>query len=313
MGDPTAGLPAGPPAPGEELPRITEADWDALLWNIREGQCTPFVGAGASMPALPSGSELAREWASRYSYPLADCGDLAHVAEYLSVTQSPMFPKTLIKSRFQTIAAPDFSATDDVHGLLAELPLPVYVTTNYDDFLVRALKAKGKDAQRDVCRWNAEIRRLPSITEDPSYSPSVDRPFVFHLHGHAELPRSIVLTEDDYIDFLMNMSGVIPPRVQEAFSGASILFLGYRLADVNFRLLFRTMVHFMERTTSFSHVSVQLLPDDIPATNRSAALAYLNNYYGGFRIHVYWGSCTAFTSELRRRWQAHVAGAAGGS
>ncbi|HYW43092.1 MAG TPA: SIR2 family protein [Bryobacteraceae bacterium] len=296
-------------AADELLPEITKADWDDLLANIRAGACTPFIGAGASIPPLPLGSQLAQEWAEAYEYPLADGRDLARVAQYLSVQKSPMFPKTLIVSRFQGLGPPDFQNPVEPHGLLADLPLPVYITTNYDDFMMRALKNRGKDPQREVCRWNREIQRLPSVLNEPSYQPSVEQPLVFHLHGHTQLPRSIVLSEDDYIDFLMNLKGAIPPRVEGAFSDASVLFLGYRLADVNFRLLFRTVVHYMEMATSYGHVSVQLLPEDIPKGKRQQALDYLNNYYEKLRIHVYWGSCQKFTSELRNRWDARSAGA----
>jgi hypothetical protein len=213
-----------------------------------------------------------------------------------------MAPKTLIKNRFQGLGPPDFSDQKEPHRLLADLSLPIYVTTNYDDFMFRALKAKGRAPERDVCRWNRDVRRLPSPFDDPKYVPSVERPLVYHLHGHLDLQRSMVLTEDDYLDFLMNMRDAIPPPVERAFSDASVLFIGYRLADVNFRLLFRTMVQYMERTNLYGHVSVQLLPGDIPVERRGPALAYLNNYYEKLSIHVYWGSCQKFASELRARW-----------
>jgi hypothetical protein len=293
------------------IPDITKADWDDLLANIRAGACTPFIGAGASMPTLPSGAQLAEEWATEYEYPLADRTDLARVAQYLAVMRAPMFPKRMVSERLQGLGAPDFKRPADPHGLLADLPLSVYVTTNYDDFLFKALKARGKDPQREVCRWNRDIRRLPSVLDDPQYEPSVERPLVFHLHGQTELTRSIVLTEDDYIDFLMEMKQAIPPRIERAFSDASILFLGYRLADVNFRLLFRTMIGYMERGNAYGHVSVQLLPGDIPKERREKALRYLNNYYEKLSIHVYWGSCEKFTCELRNRWEAHRSAATG--
>jgi hypothetical protein len=213
-----------------------------------------------------------------------------------------MFPKNLIRTRLRELGTPDFSDSNNPYGLLAALPLPVYVTTNYDDFMVRALKAVGKDPQREVCRWNRDVRRAPSVFDDQKYEPSVERPLVFHLHGHTELLRSIVLTEDDYIDFLMNVRDAIPPRVQGAFSGASVLFLGYRLADVNFRLLFRNLVLYLERVNQYGHVSVQLLPGDIPQERRRPALEYLKNYYDRLNVHVYWGSCQKFTADLRRHW-----------
>jgi hypothetical protein len=48
-----------------------------LLWFIRKGICTPFIGAGASYPFLPLGGELANDWTDRFNYPLKDSIDPA--------------------------------------------------------------------------------------------------------------------------------------------------------------------------------------------------------------------------------------------
>src|SRR5262249_31993337 len=122
----------------------------------------------------------------------------------------------------------------------AGLPLPLYLTTNYDDFMVQALAKQDKDPRRDLCRWNPEIQDEPSVFEkEPGYQPTVANPLVFHLHGHTR-PESLVLTEDDYLRFLAAMAGeqdLLPPPVQKGLATASLLFLGYRLADWNFRVL----------------------------------------------------------------------------
>jgi hypothetical protein len=51
-----------------------------------------------------------------------------------------------------------------------------------------------------------------------------------------------VLTEDDYLDFLVKVSWdntVIPPRIAEALTDSSLLLLGYHLQDWDFRVMFR--------------------------------------------------------------------------
>src|SRR5215467_16080199 len=111
---------------------LDEGDWDNLLANIEAGSCTPFLGAGACVPRLPSASELAQEWAERYGYPLEDASDLSRVSQFLATTRSNTFPKLQIKKKFDPLVAPDSTVENDLHALLAALPLPVYVTTNYD-------------------------------------------------------------------------------------------------------------------------------------------------------------------------------------
>ena len=131
--------------------RLEDRDWDILLRRIRDGKCTPFLGAGVNAGVLPLGSEIARQWAAQYKYPLEDGTDLARVAQFLAVSsRDKMFPKEEIVKSFEGVAPPDFSARDDPQGALADLPLPVYMSTNYDDFMAKALKSRGKDPKTRV-------------------------------------------------------------------------------------------------------------------------------------------------------------------
>jgi hypothetical protein len=71
-----------------------------------------------------------------------------------------------------------------------------------------------------------------------------DTTIIYKMHGTSkaelgnELINSIVLTENDYIDFLdRNMIGKIPIQIQSLLRDARLLFLGYSLQDWNFRVL----------------------------------------------------------------------------
>jgi hypothetical protein len=285
-------------------------DWDILLRRIKAGKCTPFLGAGACYPALPLGSEIAEKWAAEYDYPLADSDDLARVAQFLAVRYDPMFPKeVLIEKVFQEVQPPDFSKPDEPHGILADLPLPVYITTNYDNFMVQALQSRRKRPQRELCRWNRYIQDPQSIFESESgFDPTPDDPVVFHLHGHDQVPESLVLSEGDYLDFLVNISRdqyKLPARIQEALAGASLLFIGYSLQDWNFRVLFRGVVQSTDPSLRRVSVTVQLPPKvsaDQPDQGR--VQEYLDEYYRGMQIRVFWGTAREFAAELRERWEA---------
>lgn len=298
---------------------LEEEQWELLLERIQDGQCTPFLGAGACFGSLPLGSDVAREWSARFHYPLKDSSDLARVAQYLAVKADPMFPKQDILKRLKAKTPPDFHAPDEPHGILADLPLPVYITTNYDDFMVRALQSRGKHPRQELCRWNKDDKTrekydsLPSIFESPDGSDiDPDNPVVFHLHGHSGLAESLVLTEDDYLDFLVSISrrqrDLLPPRIQEAMKGTTLLFLGYKLADWDFRVLFRSLVN-MGRSSGYAHVSVQLITggDVKSEQDMEKAQQYLDGYFEGQgKIRVYWGSCRKFAAELKKRWEAYA-------
>ena len=285
---------------------LEERDWKLLLRRIKDGKCTPFLGAGACFGALPLGGQIAREWAQEHQYPLEDCHDLARVAQFLAVEYDSMFPKEEILGQwFKEVAPPDFTVSDEPHGVLADLPLPVYMTTNYDDFMVQALESRHKDPKRELCRWNQLVKDEPSIF-DSGFTPTVANPVVFHLHGHDRVPESLVLTEDDYLDFLVNISRdqtLLPPRIQEALTGASLLFIGYSLADWDFRVLFRGLVMSTESSLRRISVTVQLPPRSTDAleSTQQQTQKYLDEYFKRIDIRAYWGTAREFVAELRQR------------
>ena len=86
------------------------------------------------------------------------------------------------------------------------------------------------------------MTRLPSIyNEEPDYRPSAERPLVYHLFGRLSVPKSVVLTEDDYFDFLIGVTtnnDLIPAVVRRALADTALLFLGFNLDEWDFRVLF---------------------------------------------------------------------------
>lgn len=293
---------ARPPSVSADVPPggLTDDDWELLLGRVRAGNCTPFLGAGISVGTLPLGSDIARKWSAEYGYPLDDLNDLARVAQFLAIRRADaMFPKEEIVEELR-VPPPEFEAEDEPHAILAELPLPVFMTTNYDDFMTEGLRRAGKEPRREICRWNrspALQGQRPVLTT--AFTPTAANPIVFHLHGHVSVPESIVLTEDDYLDFLVAISSepkLLPHQIKKALAGASLLFIGYRLADWSFRVLHRGLVMAGEQSLRRLSVTVQLRPTD-------PEREYLEKYFGALNVRVYWGTAKEFASELRHRWR----------
>lgn len=281
---------------------LREEDWGILLQRIADKKCTPFLGAGACYGSIPLGGEIAREWAQQYEYPLEDSSDLVRVAQFLALTSDPMFPKEEIVRMFKKFTTPDFDDPSNIHHILATLPLPVYLTTNYDDFMIRALAEQNRDPRRELCRWNKYVKDYPSAF-DEGFSPTVANPVVFHLHGYAPVAESLVLTEDDYMDFLVNVSvddQLLPSPIVKALVGTSLLFIGYRIGDWDFRVLLRGLSRFMEKGLRRTHVAVMTPPATSEAT-RQKAQEYLSEYYDNIDVRVYWGTAHEFLGELTRR------------
>ncbi len=162
----------------------------------------------------------------------------------------------------------------------------------------------GREPVTDFCRWNSELRR-GNRRRRPTHAPTVESPLVFHLHGTLEQASSIVLTEDDYYDFMVNMSrdsSMIPPFIQEVIANHTLLFVGYGLRDRNLRVLLRGLVAAQEGVVRRAGVSVQL-PPTVDESRRHDVETYLERYFEALELTVYWGKKEQFFEELRQRWE----------
>jgi hypothetical protein len=141
--------------------------------------------------------------------------------------------------------------TEDPLRLLAKLPLSVYVTTSYYDFMERALDSEGRHPRTQICFLFGEPSNVaPEHRPDPDIVLTPERPLVYHLHGFERYPESLVLSEDDYLGFLARVSEegkdtkmpFVPLYLSDALAVSSLILLGYRLHDWDFRVLFRGII-----------------------------------------------------------------------
>ena len=183
--------------------------------------------------------------------------------------------------------------------VLAEFPLPIYLTTSYHDFIEVALRRAGKKPRTEICRWHKGLDGIPSVL-DGTYEPSKDEPLVYHLHGFDAYPGSMVLTEDDHLDYLVAISqnvgrgtDPIPRRIRQALADSSLLLLGYGLRSWDFRVIFWGLIK--PRPLQQTSVYIQLVPSD---TERE----YLQKYLGEFDFRVYWGDIRRYTQELHQEF-----------
>lgn len=237
-----------------------------IVEELKRGRVIPFLGAGVNLCGnprtpgeaegwktknlLPSGAELSRHLAKRFSYADAQTNwDLMRVSQFASVMEGngPLYEE------LQQLFSRDYAPTA-LHTLLANVPrrlrdkgaktgLPLIITTNYDEVLEAAFDAAGEPfdlvsyfVERENQRgkfWHlpdasthfrqgraagAAIESAPwvLVAAPNTYAdfPVRQRTIILKIHGAVDRASveqsSFVITEDDYIDYLSRMDFANP-------------------------------------------------------------------------------------------------------
>jgi SIR2-like domain len=236
----------------------------------------PFLGAGVNFfdrppgaawqrgAYLPKADELARHLAERFGYPRDEPLDLMRVSEYAYVMNGswPLY------AELHRVFDADYPA-GRLHRFLAGLPrrleqagqprrCQLIVTTNYDDALERAFREANEpfdlvcyiaegDQSGKFAHWAPEgAHRVIDIPNEYAELTSDKRSVILKIHGavdragpEADWDDSYVITEDDYIDYLIRtkIGDAMPVKLTKEMLRSHFLFLGYGMRDWNLRVL----------------------------------------------------------------------------
>ena len=270
--------------------------------------CRALAGAGlGAQPIRPDQGSPVSGGESGRSVPANRAGKI-HVRVHSRV-RSPACRSTSDSSVNELISAMGKAAREanenDPYKLLAGLPFPVYFTTSWTNLLEDALKEAGRPARVKSFDWNKdrpESRPLAVTADDP------DNPVVFRLFGNFDDIDSIVLTEDDYFQYLTHwtLSRKFLSGLSSTLTNANLLLLGFGLDDWDFRVLFRS-IQTMEGSVNnyrLAHVAVQLNPES-ETFEPEVVQQYLEDYLGRSNYSIHWGTSAEFLKDLSERWQLY--------
>lgn len=271
-------LPAVQQSPVAGVKPETPLPYAVIGECLRAKDVIPFLGAGASCagPAaqtfrLPSGGQLATRLSQLGPYPGPSSDPLSKIAQYLE--EGPADRPFLLKhiAALFSDGVPDSYESFSTH-LLRIIPrtmIPhLIVTTNYDLLVERTLQERSIP-YISIChitrgnRFAGRFLRYADLAEPLTRDSIMTRKqldeqlidlahatdpttVVYKMHGTARIEGnagmidSIVLTENDYVDFLaQEWLAKIPGTILNCLRKSRLLFLGYSLSDWNFRVLLR--------------------------------------------------------------------------
>lgn len=203
----------------------------------RQGRVLPFVGAGTSMSlAWESGADLKRgpSWKEMvdeackllgYDDPelLRYRGTDLQILEYFEEKKGNFAPLTNWLVR--RMDAPDAAImTSPTHHALSKMDkCALYYTTNYDDFLERAIELGGRSVQ--------------AITAERDMGYLGKQVEVIKFHGDFNSPDEMVFSEGHYYK-RMRLDGPLDLKLRSDLLGRVAIFIGYSFRDLNVGYLF---------------------------------------------------------------------------
>ena len=246
---------------------------DLVASAVRKQQCILFLGAGVHA-APPDGtpfayppdlrpasgsslsSALARTCGLAERFPEEDPTNLQRVALFYEIAASRHQLVNAIADEVQADKRPS-----PMLAALAELDFPLVITTNYDQLFEQALAAVGKRPRVAVY--------TPNLEPTADYrEPTAESPVIFKIHGDISRPETVVVTDEDYIQFVLRMSNKdpydpVPLTLKFYLTSWTTLFVGYSLLDYNLRLLFKTLRWKIDSANVPDMYSVDFRPDPL--------------------------------------------------
>jgi hypothetical protein len=299
------------------------------------GAGASLVGASGAT-GFPDGRRLATDLVDRMgkAYPGKPADGLPKIAQYYEqpFLDRPALYEYLHDRFYKNQLNAPLARVAQVLAAVPNRDTPWFiVTTNYDVLIERAFKEAGRPlcvitqnmrdpengagkvnlirpddttAQEDASKFVWEGDRFPKGTA-----------FLFKMHGsaHHEIEDrpdddtgdgsdDLIVTENDYVDFLVNTGGTMssnfpPASLATAFKTKRFLFLGYSLADWNFRAFLRLLVlrNALSRKDKLRHWAIQRKPSQLD-----------KELWSQRNVNVYDGELLEFCDRLEKAWLPKV-------
>jgi hypothetical protein len=151
-------------------------------------------------------------------------GSDLQILEYFKIMKGGFAPLTNWLSLQFSAATDDDILKSPIHSQLVQLDLcNIFYTTNYDDFIERALRKSGRKTHITSSELN--------VSHDRSFVE------VVKFHGDFNSPEQMVFSESQYMD-RMRLESPMDFKLRADILGRAVLFIGYSFRDPNVNYIF---------------------------------------------------------------------------
>lgn len=275
------------------------ADWTVLVDAIHDEHCILMLGPDVAIPEgddKPLGCQLANEMAvlledilSPIEYSKINPDNLPQVSQLYAKKKGQNYPKSMARDFYKD----KVGVTSQLHMNLAALPFRTIITSTHDDMFLSALEKQNKEKMWDYYNLYGNYEAL--VEEG-----SIEKPLVFYLCGHIDLHRSLVLSENDLLDFLervIKRQPALPGNILTMFSDSnySFLFIGFGFRNWYLRIL----MHVLEDSKKNPSFALENVYPDRVRDFQSTVLFFKHSRHN---IQIYDSDLNSFSEELNNQY-----------
>ena len=276
-----------------------DENWEALIYAIKKNKCILMLGPDTAIekvggqPRLLTES-LANQLAERLepgTRKLLNPSDLAQASQYYAIEKG----RHTLEARAESFYKEKQDLCSDLHRDLAALPFYFTITTTPDSMFINALEKNKKEPVINWYNFNGENQGMVQMG-------TVEKPLVFYLYGSVSEPESLMLTENDLLDFLVALSSEkwpLPNNIRSELKNGdkSFLFMGFGFKHWYLRIL----LHVLQggnKKNSRSFALEKFPPDNTADLQRTVFFFKKSDY----KIHIFKKNFNDFAAQLRERF-----------
>ena len=276
-----------------------EKDWRTLLSSIQRQNCILLLGPDVYDEGVgPENASLTRQLAAELLRDLdlseARRAELAR-CELPVVAQQYAFQegRSDLETRAVDFYEEHHGDQSDIHDKLADVPFYFTITSCHDNLYETALRNAGRQPTVAHYHFRGEKQSYVAMATPQA-------PLVYHLYGGLQQPQSMVLTENDLLNFLVAVvseNPALPSSIRSELQrkAKSFLFVGFGLRHWYLRILLHVLKFNQLESRSFALETLAASEGDL-----DQAIIF---YRTGYAIDIFRSEIRQFVHELHRRTQ----------
>lgn len=284
-----------------ELPYCNweDEDWDTLIYAIKQNNCILMLGPDTAVEMVDGQPQLLTESLANQLAERLEPGtrkplnpsDLAQVSQYYAIEKG----RQSLEAKAASFYKEKQGLCSDLHRNLAALPFYFTISTTPDFMLINALKENNKEPVMNWYNFNGENPGMVQMG-------TIEKPLVFYLYGAVDEPESLMLTENDLLDFLVVLSSgkrPLPDNIRSELQdeNKSFLFLGFGFRHWYLRIL----LHALQggRKKSSRSFALEKFPPENTVELQHTVFFFKKCDY---KIHIFKEDFNVFAAKLQERF-----------